>query len=63
VVAPPYGGNHSCKIELNEEKLDLSWINDQWWKLLTEYTNRKDHPEKIERRNFEACVLIISDNV
>lgn len=44
-------------IELNEEKLDLSWVNDQWWKLLTGYTTRKDYPEKIERRNFETCVL------
>jgi TnpA family transposase len=44
-------------IELHEDELDLSWVNDQWWKLLTGYTTRKDYPEKIERRNFETCVL------
>lgn len=37
--------------------MDLSWVNDQWWKLLTGYTNRKDYPEKIDRRNFKTCVL------
>lgn len=39
------------------EDIDFSWITDQWWKLLTGYTNRNDYPEKINRRNFEACVF------
>lgn len=35
----------------------MSWVNDLWWRLLTGHSTRKDCPEKINRRNFEACVF------
>jgi TnpA family transposase len=41
----------------NEEKMNLSWIQDNWWKLVTGYTNKNKYPEKINRRHFEACVF------
>lgn len=44
-------------ISLAKETIDLSWVTDNWWKLLTGYTTRKNYPEKINRRHFEACVL------
>ena len=40
-----------------EDKLNLSWIQENWWKLVTGYTNRNNYPTRIHRRNFEACVL------
>lgn len=54
----------SIKIEnkgkTNENKiqlLDLSWISDDWWKLITGYSNRNTYPDKIDRRYFELCVF------
>jgi TnpA family transposase len=41
----------------NENKLNLSWIQDNWWKLVAGYTNRNNYPLKVNRRNFEACVF------
>lgn len=54
----------SIKIEnkgkTNENRiqlLDLSWISDDWWKLITGYSNRNTYPDKIDRRYFELCVF------
>lgn len=44
----------------NENKiqlLDLSWVHDDWWKLITGYSNRNIYPDKINRRYFEVCVF------
>ncbi|MDO0826031.1 Tn3 family transposase [Desulfosporosinus nitroreducens] len=48
------------KGKANENKiqlLDLSWVHDDWWKLITGYTNRNIYPDKINRRHFEVCVF------
>lgn len=37
--------------------LDLSWISDDWWKLITGYSTRNIYPDKINRRNFEICIF------
>lgn len=37
--------------------LDLSWVPDKWWKLVTG-TNRRDvTPAQVDRRHFEVCVF------
>jgi len=44
----------------NENKiklLNLSWIPDDWWKLITGSNNRDIYPDKIDRRHFEVCVF------
>ena len=44
----------------NESKtqlLDLSWVSDIWWKLITGHSNRSVYPDKINRRHFEICVF------
>lgn len=36
--------------------LDLTWIPDGWWRLVTGTPTRHTYPERIDRRHFEACV-------
>ncbi|GAC1437798.1 MAG: Tn3 family transposase [Chloroflexota bacterium] len=36
--------------------LDLSWIPDGWWRLVTRTHARHAYPERVDRRHFEACV-------
>ncbi|WP_072726564.1 DUF4158 domain-containing protein [Tepidibacter thalassicus] len=38
-------------------RLDLSWVKEPWWRILTGYTNKNKYPEKINRRHFEAYVM------
>jgi len=38
-------------------RLDLSWVSDPWWRLVTGKRNREAIPERINRRHFEACVF------
>ena len=47
------GKANETKIQL----LDISWIQDDWWKLITGYNNRNTYPDKINRRHFEVCVF------
>jgi TnpA family transposase len=47
------GKTSENKIQL----LDLSWISDDWWKLITGYSNRNIYPDKIDRRYFELYVF------
>jgi hypothetical protein len=47
------GKSNENKIKL----LNISWISDDWWKLITGYTNRTIYPDKIDRRYFEICVF------
>lgn len=37
--------------------LDLSWIPDGWWRLLTNQWTRSPYPHRIHRRHFEVCVF------
>jgi hypothetical protein len=45
------------KIDLGEEKLDLGWIPDRWWKQTTGREKRAAEVEKVDRRYFEMCVF------
>jgi TnpA family transposase len=40
-----------------DDTLDLSWVPEKWWKLVTGLTNDKTRPNKIDRRPFEVCVF------
>jgi hypothetical protein len=37
--------------------LDLSWIADGWWRLVTGERTRGQYPERVDRRQFEVCVF------
>jgi hypothetical protein len=37
--------------------LDLSWMPDTWWRLVTEQRHREDAPWRLNRRHFEVCVF------
>jgi hypothetical protein len=39
------------------ELLDLSWVPDPWWKLLTGKASRVRCPDRVQRRHFEVCVF------
>lgn len=38
--------------------LDLSWIPDGWWRLVTGERTRGRHPARVDRRHFEVCVCM-----
>lgn len=41
-----------------DDTLDLSWIPEKWWKLVTgQSPSNKSQPVKIDRRQFEVCVF------
>jgi TnpA family transposase len=37
--------------------VDLSWIPDGWWRLVTGEQARSQYPEKVNRRHFETCAF------
>ncbi len=37
--------------------LDLEWIPNKWWQLITNQKNKKSSPDSINRRYFEMCVF------
>jgi len=37
--------------------LDLSWVPDGWWRLVTGLAGRGTFPERVNRRHFEVCVF------
>ena len=37
--------------------LDLSWVPDKWWKLVTGSSNRHRLPTRVDRRHFEVCLF------
>ncbi len=37
--------------------LDLSWIPDGWWRLVTGEHTRATFPAQVQRRHFEVCVF------
>lgn len=45
------------QIEAKEEVLDLSWIPNTWWKLVTGKYSRQEFPEEINRKHFELCLF------
>ncbi len=49
--------NKGNKDEKKIQLLNLSWIPDVWWKLVTEKSNRGTYPEKVNRRHFEVCLF------
>lgn len=38
-------------------KVDLSWIPDKWWRLVTGLQTREKLPHSVNRRYFEMCVF------
>lgn len=37
--------------------LDLSWVPEGWWRLLTDHSTTVPPPQQINRRHFEVCVF------
>jgi TnpA family transposase len=37
--------------------VDLAWVPDGWWRLLTDQPQRTPYPKQINRRIFEVCVF------
>jgi hypothetical protein len=37
--------------------LDLSWVPDAWWRVLTNQRTRTPFPEQVNRRHFEVCLF------
>lgn len=35
--------------------LDLTWVPDGWWRLLTGASRRDGFPDRVDRRHFEVC--------
>lgn len=46
----------SLKVE-GAENLDLTWIPDGWWKLVTGLTRRDEVVRQVHRRHLETCVM------
>ena len=49
----------TVKIEDNQtvQLLDLDWIPQKWWQLITNQKTKKFYPDSINRRYFEMCVF------
>ncbi len=43
--------------EQRVELLDLSWVPDVWWKLISGTSRRVQCPDRVQRRHFEVCVF------
>jgi TnpA family transposase len=37
--------------------VDLSWMSDVWWRIVSGKTKRTPLPERVDRRHFEICVF------
>src|SRR5262249_31800666 len=45
-------------LDLDRHKpLDLSWVPDKWWKLVTGSSNRHRLPPRVARRPFAVCLF------
>jgi hypothetical protein len=45
-------------LDLDPHKpLDLSWVSEKWWKLVTGSSNRHRTPTQVNRRHFEVCLF------
>jgi Domain of unknown function (DUF4158) len=49
----------AVKIEDSQtvQLLDLDWIPQKWWQLITNQKTKKSYPDTINRRYFEMCVF------
>lgn len=43
--------------EIITELIDLRWVPELWWKLITGKSNKKGTPSKIDRRYFELFIF------
>jgi len=43
--------------KLQTPLLDLSWVPEGWWRLLTDETRRDRFPDRVHRCHLEACVF------
>lgn len=41
----------------SQSPLDLSWVPDKWWKLVTCSSSRTKVPTRVDRRHFEVCLF------
>ena len=44
-------------LDLPTPPLDLSWISEKWWPLVTGMRTRKQTPHRVARRHLEVCVF------
>jgi len=44
-------------LDLPTPPLDLSWVSEKWWPLVTGMRTRKQTPQRVARRHFEGCVF------
>jgi hypothetical protein len=44
-------------LDLSATPLDLSWVPDKWWTLVTGTTVRTRAPRQVNRRHFEVCLF------
>ena len=49
----------AVKIENNQtfQLLDLDWIPQKWWQLITNQKSKNSYPNSINRRYFEMCIF------
>ena len=45
------------KADAGEPPLDLSWMPEAWWRLVTTQRHRDPTPTRVQRRPFEVCVF------
>jgi len=38
-------------------RIDLTWVPESWWRLLTDQWTRSPYPRRVKRRHFEACLF------
>ena len=53
----PSGGAPEDASSSAPARLDLSWVPESWWCLVSGGANREERPERINRRHFEVCVF------
>jgi TnpA family transposase len=47
----------SKALRIDTSSLDLGWVPDKWWRLLTGTSKREPHPPSADWRHFEVCVF------
>jgi len=44
-------------LSIENDSINVSWIPDNWWYLVTGLKRRKNRPKQINRRQFELCLF------